>query len=99
MTIALAAVLGALWGLIWALALQTRPGRFIASRHTWLAVVIGVGGDLLVLLVALSLETWLAVSLVVAVSSAPIILRSLYNEWQDHIDLMGVLRGDQDSHR
>jgi hypothetical protein len=99
MDLALAVVLGAFWGVLWALCLCTPLGRFLAQRHTWLVVVIGVGVDLLILLIVLPLETWLPVVCVVAASSIGIIIRSLWNEWNDHVALIEDLNGHQDPHR
>lgn len=93
MTIAFAAVLGVLWGIIWALALSTPLGRFLARRLTWLTVVIGIGVDLLIMLIVLPLEQWLAICAIVASSSIGIIGRSLVNQWRDHLELMEAADG------
>lgn len=68
---------GLLWGIVYALFLQlSRSGRQLASDLTWLAVVIGVGIDLLV-----SFNSdYFNVSSVICSSSLGIIIRSLYNE-------------------
>lgn len=78
-------VLGAVWGAVWAMCLQWTPwGRWLAIKRTWLAVVVGVGMDLLILLLALPLAQWLLVCTVMAASSVGIIVRSLANEhWED----------------
>ncbi len=69
-----------LWGVLWALALQhSRLGRFLARERTWIAVVIGVGVDLLLGIGALWWQIWL----VVALSSIGIIARSLLNEHRE----------------
>jgi hypothetical protein len=79
----LAIILGAVWGAVWALFLQTYAGRFLAARFTWLAVVVGVGVDLLIALLIVPLETWLEVAAIIAASAVAIIGRSLWNEWRD----------------
>jgi len=69
------------WGLIWAAFLQFfRLGRFLADKRTWVAVVIGVGGDLAIAFFCVSWDAWSRVAGIVLASSAGIILRSLYNE-------------------
>lgn len=76
--------LAAFWGCVWAWALQaTGWGRWLALRRTWITVVVGVGGDMAVLLLVLPWDLWLAVLGVLAASSVGIILRSLLNEWHE----------------
>ena len=79
-------VVGALvWGVLWAVFLQfTRIGRFLAVRMTWITVVGGVGGTLLVTLPAVPLNAWLIVVAAFGGASIPIIGRSLLNEAADH---------------
>jgi hypothetical protein len=96
MLLALCLVLAAVWGGVWAAVLQfSRPGRFLAARRTWLAVVIGVGVDLLILLALLPVETWLRIGAVIAASSLGVIVRAIYNECDEHMDLV---RGLGDEH-
>jgi hypothetical protein len=73
--------LGALWwGIGLACWLQfSRMGRFMAKERTWISVVVGVGGDLLLGIGA----DWWVMWLVVALSSVGIIARSLINEHQE----------------
>lgn len=78
-----ALTLGAVWGGVWALCLQTPWGRWLALRRTWLAVVIGVGIDGLICLLLLPLETWLSVATVVAASSIGVIARALAHEHKE----------------
>lgn len=82
-----AAILSALvWGALWALFLQMHPwGRWLAVKRTWLAVAIGVGVDLAILLLILDPQTWASVSAVIAASSIGVIVRSLYNEHHEDI--------------
>ncbi len=76
--------LACFWGIAWACILQfTSWGRWLALRRTWLSVVIGVGVDLLILGFVLSLGDWLRLVAVIALSSAGLIFRSLYNEHRD----------------
>lgn len=76
-----ALVLALFWGAVWASVLQfTRMGRFLAERRTWVTVVVGVGGDLLITLLVLPLEHWLLVFSIIALSAIGIIARSLANE-------------------
>lgn len=81
----IAALLGVIWGGVWALFLQFVPlGRFWAMHRTWVTVVVGVGVDLVILALVLPLEQWLAVAIVVAASSTGILIRSGWNEYQAH---------------
>jgi hypothetical protein len=74
-------ILGAVWGGIWAMFMQkTRVGWFISTRQTWLAVVLGCGGNLLILAVYLPLEQWLMAAAVFAGSAVPVAVRSLHNQ-------------------
>lgn len=70
-------LLALLWGILLACWLQfTRLGRFLAAERTWITVVIGVGGDLLVGAGAIWWQYWL----IMALSSVGVIARSLMNE-------------------
>lgn len=95
MELVLGLVLALIWGGIWAALLQcTRPGRFLAARRAWLAVVVGVGVDLLILLALVPLGAWLIICAVIMASSVGIIARSIWNELREHVDVMEALRGD-----
>ena len=94
-----ALILATVWGVVWALALQSRPGRFLTARYTWLTVVIGVGVDLLIGLLVVPIEVWVQLVAIVAMSSIGIIGRSIWNEHQDTRTLHTMLHGDQDTHR
>jgi uncharacterized membrane protein YczE len=75
-----------IWGVLWALFLQWHPwGQWLAIKRTWLAVVIGVGVDLVILLLILDPQTWASVAAVIAASSIGVIVRSLYNEHHEDI--------------
>lgn len=79
-------LLALVWGGIWAVFLQVHPwGQWLAVRRTWISVVVGVGGDLVLLLLVLDLATWGMVAGVVAVSSVGIVVRSLYNERHEDV--------------
>lgn len=73
--------LGAVLGGGWALFMQrTRVGWFISTRQTWLAVVLGCAGNLLILAVYLPMEQWLMLGAVFAGSAVPVAVRSLHNQ-------------------
>jgi len=83
------AFLALIWGVLWAAFLQYfKFGRYLATRRTWITVVIGVGVDLLILLLVLPFQAWLNLSLVIALSSIGIIFRSVYNELCDNEEVM-----------
>ena len=95
MALALSLILALIWGGIWAGLLQwTALGRFLVLRRAWLAVVIGVGMDLLIVLAVLPVGLWLQVCAVIAASSIGIIARSVANEWQEHRQLLEATRGN-----
>lgn len=79
-----------IWGLFWACYLQfTRLGRFLAVQRTWITVVIGVGVDLIIARRFMSNKEWWWLVTMIAMSSIPIIGRSLFNEFgeiRDFID-------------
>ena len=79
--------LALIWGLLWALVLEYVPlGRFLAARRSWLAVVIGVAVDLLLLRPVLSLGSWLRVTGVLAASSVGMILLLIENTVADDVE-------------
>lgn len=81
-----AALLAAVWGVVWAVFLQQhRYGRWLAVRRTWLTVVVGVGVDLALLLLVLDAHTVATVTAVVAASSLGLIARSLLNEHKEDV--------------
>jgi len=92
----LAVVLGAIWGIVWALCLQTYPGRFLAARFTWLTVVVGVGVDLLIALLVVPMCYWLPLAAIIGASSVAIVGRSLINELRDMQTMMRMRREHSD---
>lgn len=85
--------LALIWGGIWAAFLQFVPlGRFLAQKRTWITVVIGVGVDLLIILMVVPWEYWKLFALVIAFSSIGIILRSLANEWDESKEVFNALK-------
>lgn len=89
----IALILGALWGGIWALTLQTTAiGQFLARRRTWITVVIGVAGDLLILLAIIPFDAWWQVCLIFASSAVAIVYRSQVNEFADQKEELVALQ-------
>lgn len=96
-------LLALVWGVFWASFLQwTRPGWFLANKRTWLSVVVGVGVDLGIILGILYVKplsqplfTWLRIIVVFALSSIPIIVRSIYNELLEQDEVMADVRKQQ----
>lgn len=65
-----AIVLALIWGVVFALFLQrTAWGRFLALRRTWIAVVLGVGVDLLIIISVIPFDAWLVVCGIITASS------------------------------
>jgi Na+/melibiose symporter-like transporter len=85
-----------IWGGVWAWCLQfTRWGQFLARRRTWFTVVVGIGGDLLLVLWLLleiplddPLWVWVRICAVIGLSAIGIIIRSLVNEYQENQELI-----------
>jgi hypothetical protein len=96
MTLA-AFILALIWGVVWALCLQTKRGRFLAARLTWMAVAIGIGVDLLIVLLLVPIEIWLQLVVVVALSAIGIVARSLSNDHEDQQMLHLIVNGDKDT--
>ncbi len=79
---ALAIALAAVWGAVWAAALQyTAFGRWLAERRTWATVVIGVGVDGAICALVTPVTMWAKLAAIVAASSVGIIARSWANEF------------------
>jgi hypothetical protein len=88
-----ALLLAGVWGILWALFLQLVPlGRWLAQRRTWLTVVVGLGVDLLILLLVLPLAAWWPVAAVIACSGLGIVARSLLIEYAEHRELLDGLK-------
>ena len=85
----LAVVLAVVWGVVWAAFLQwTTLGKFLALQRTWLTVVVGVGGDVLIMLLAMDFADWWRALAIIAASSVGIVGRSLWNELQEMQEVM-----------
>lgn len=92
-------VLALVWGIAWAIVLQwTQIGRFLAVRRTWITVVVGVGVDLLLVLVVIPLQWWLRVGLIVVLSSLGIIARSLINEHREEQEAIHAAKAEIKEH-
>ena len=88
--------LGFIWGTLWVLFLKcTEAGRFLALRRTWITVVVGVGGDLFILLPLLSFPLWLLILAVLFTSSVPIIAGSLIDELREDQEMETIIDGDK----
>jgi hypothetical protein len=88
-------LLAFMWGGMWAGFLQfTKPGRFLAQRRTWITVVVGVGVDvLLMLLLGPTIHVWPEVLGVLGASCVLIIVRSLVNEYRDSEQMLRAAGG------
>jgi hypothetical protein len=74
----------ALLSAIYAIALETERGKWLATERTWVTVIIGCGIVLIVLLVVLPFESWLRVVAAFAIAGTPMAIRSLNNDWRKH---------------
>lgn len=89
----LAGFLALFWGLVWAVMLWgTGWGRFLRQRRTWLTVVMGVGGDLMIAGLVLELRAWLLVWGIVGLSAVGIVGFCLEQEYREHRDEMDAAR-------
>lgn len=87
-------LLALIWGAIWATFIQfSRFGRWLVNRRTWITVVIGVGGDLIILLFMIPFRIWIKFFTIVALSSVGIIYRSLFNELTETLEEIDVIKG------
>lgn len=68
---------------LYALLLQTRLGRLLATRRTWVSVVIGVTLVIGALMPFLWGEALAMICAAFAVAGIPMIFRSFYNELRD----------------
>jgi len=69
------------WGALFALFLQhTRPGKYLAYRKSWLAVVIGVIGTEILSLPVTGTRAVLLSALAFSCSAIGIVARALVNE-------------------
>jgi hypothetical protein len=83
------------WGIAYAAFLQfTDIGRYIVERVTWLSVVIGIGGDLLIAGLFVGWPVVLAVGAIIGASSIGIVARSLINYQQAHAEFERILDGE-----
>jgi hypothetical protein len=81
------------WGWAWAWVLQyTRLGQFLALKRTWIAVAIGVGGDLLLAILVLPRRAWFDTVSIIGLSSIGIISRSLINELRETSEVIGAYK-------
>lgn len=87
-------ILALFWGAIWAAFIQfSRFGRWLVNRRTWITVVVGVGGDLIILLFMIPFRIWIKFFSIVALSSVPIIYRSLFNELTETLEEINAGKG------
>jgi hypothetical protein len=86
--------LGLVWGSVWAYTLQyTKEGRWLATSRTWIAVVVGTMGNLIIARLLLPARLWSVLMALFAVSSLPVIARSLYNEQVTEQELWTDIKG------
>lgn len=90
-------LLGLAWGIAYAAFLQfTDIGRYIVERVTWLSVVIGVGGDLLIAGLFIGWPVVMSMGAIIGASSIGIIARSLINYQQAHAEFQRILDGEDE---
>jgi len=92
-------LLGLVWGIAYAAFLQfTAVGRYIVERVTWLSVVIGVGGDLLIAGPFIGWPVVMSLGAIIGASSIGIVARSLINYQRAHAEFERILdAGAEDS--
>lgn len=66
------------------LILQTGPGKRLAHEKTHYSVIIGIVMVLLAQAIVLDFSDWVFVVATFVVAGIPIVLRSEYNDLQDH---------------
>lgn len=86
-------VLTFFWGVVWSAAhRRTNLGRYILNKHTWIAVVDGVGVVLLISLLVMTQQQWIMMSSLFFFSCIVPIITSLADQYAD-------LRGEIDGTR
>lgn len=89
-----ALLLALVWGVSWALFLQfTRLGHFLALKRAWVTVIVGIGADLLIILIFVPFDLWWQIALVIVLSSLAIIYRSLHNELSETEEQLDAYQG------
>lgn len=84
--------LALIWGILYAVMLQTTPiGQYLARQRTWITVVVGVGVTMLLTLLIVPWDVWWQVMAVIAASSLGVITRSLLREWREWREVMEVM--------
>jgi hypothetical protein len=85
-------LLGLAWGIAYAAFLEfTAVGRYIVERVTWLSVIIGIGGDLLIAGPFVGWPVVLALGAIIGASSIGIIARSLIHYQKNHDAFLRIL--------
>lgn len=89
-----ALLLALIWScLVAAFIGATKQGRWVAEHLTWLTVVVGVGGDLLIMLLVADAQgrvLWWHVLAVFVVSGIPVSVQNigkLYRKWLEVMDV------------
>jgi hypothetical protein len=87
------AIAGLIFGTAYALFLEFHPfGDFLAKQRTWLSVVVGVGGCLLIARWRIPAENWNVIFISFLTAGLPIIIRSLRHEQRDWRDTVREIR-------
>jgi hypothetical protein len=83
-----ALILALIWGVCYARFLQSKSGKFLTARLTWLTVVIGNGVNLLIARLVVGGCAWNWLIAIFVLSGIPIIWRSLKNDQIDTEDVV-----------
>jgi hypothetical protein len=79
-----AAALAITWSMIWAALHQwAKPFRYALHNLTFVAVIIGCAGNLVILYFLVDLRSWVITAVVFAFSSSFVAIRSLYDKQKD----------------
>lgn len=81
-------VLAFFWGIFLALFLQfSELGQFLATKQTWISVLIGVAGNLGVAYFFIPWEAWIVVTAVFSASAVGVVSRSLINQHKNEKEI------------
>ena len=79
----------------YAMALQTRPGKRLATEKTHFSVIIGTALVVAPLLIVLDFADWMIIVAAFLVASIPIVARSEINDLQDRDAARKALDDDE----
>jgi hypothetical protein len=79
-----AAIAATVWSAVWAALHQyTKLFRYVLHDHTFISVIIGCAGNLVIAFFAIDLQDWVTMVVIFAFSSSFVAIRSLYDRQKE----------------